>query len=431
MTENQTREARETSSLRAEVRGWLDQNWDPEMSTREWWERLAASGWGFPHWPADHGGLGMTHAASAVVVQEMVAAGVLGPPGGAAPTMGAPIVFAYGTAEQRRRWLPSIARGLEGWAQFFSEPGAGSDLASVQTRAVRDGDEWIVNGQKVWNSGTMESDKALLVARTDVDVPKHRGIGFFIVDVHQPGIEIRPIKQMNGSAEFNEAFFTDARVSDADRIGEPNQGWAVALHVLTHERASHPGGGDGVLKQVHGGERAGYLDRPAGQVMLEADDERTANRLPISDLDSLLALAREHGRLDDPVIRQRIAHLHAFGESLRLTQLRALVSTSEVGTETSVVYLGAVRLVRLYRDLIGDIAGAAALLDCTDVSDSILTAPCHGIQGGAEQIQMNLIGERILGLPKEPQIDRDVPFKDLRVGTQRVTAAAASSNGST
>jgi alkylation response protein AidB-like acyl-CoA dehydrogenase len=332
--------------------------------------------------------------------------------------MGAPVLMTYGTEEQKAKWLPGIARGEIAWGQFFSEPGAGSDLASVQTRATRDGDVWLINGQKVWNSGTLECDAALLVVRTDVDVPKHKGMGFFIIDVHQPGVDVRPIKQMNGNAEFNEAFFTDAVVADADRIGDPNQGWAVALAVLSNERANHAGGGDAALKTVPGGERRGYLDRNVIDVIAERDSP-AANRLPIFEVDDLLELAQAHGRRSDPIIRQRIAHVHAFSEALRLTQARALHSASAAGTESSVAYLGGVRLVRMYRDLIGEIAGAAAMLDGTDVCESILTAPCHGIQGGTEQIQMNIIGERILGLPREPQVDKDVPFRDLRVGTQR------------
>ncbi len=405
--------------IRAEVSTWLRENWDPQRSTRDWWGLLYESGWAFPHWPVEYGGKGLPVGATAVVHDAMAAANVLGPPGGAATLMGAPVVIAYGTEEQKRRWLPSVGRGLESWGQFFSEPGAGSDLASVQTKAVRDGNEWIVNGQKVWNSGTLESDKALLVARTNVEVPKHKGIGFFIIEIHQPGVEVRPIRQMNGAAEFNEAFLTDARVADACRLGAPDEGWSVALHVLNHERAEHAGGGDGVLKTVTGGERRGFLDLPAGVARDAAEMGRDANRLPISDIDTLLDLAREHGCLGDPRIRQRIAHLYAFSQALRWTGERSLVSSAAAGTQSSVAYLGGVRVVRLYRDLIADIAGPAAMLAGTDVAESILTAPCHGIQGGAEQIQLNIMGERILGLPKEPSVDRDVAFKDLKVGTQR------------
>jgi alkylation response protein AidB-like acyl-CoA dehydrogenase len=167
----------ETSlEARAEVRAWLRDAWDPDITVREWWARLTDSGWGFPHWPKAWCGKGMTAFDATAVRSELAAAGVLGPPSGGGPTMGANVLFAHGTEEQKQRWLPAFARGEEGWCQFFSEPGAGSDLASVQCRAVRDGDEWIINGQKIWNSGTLVSERGLLVCRTDLDVPKHRGI---------------------------------------------------------------------------------------------------------------------------------------------------------------------------------------------------------------------------------------------------------------
>lgn len=408
----------DTTAIRQELRSWLSDNWDPTIATREWWNRLADAGWSTPHWPIEWGGQGLDEARAGAVREELGAAGALGPPSGAAPHMGAPILFEFGTEEQRTRWLPRIARGLESWGQFFSEPGAGSDLASVQTKAVRDGDEWIIDGQKVWNSGTFETDRALLVTRTDPGLPKHRGITFFVIDVHQPGIEIRPIRQMNGSEEFNEAFFDGARVADANRVGEVNHGWAVALLVLAHERANSAGGGDGVVAEVPGGERHGYLDLPAGAACEVAAREQAANRLPIRDLAALVELARTHDRLGDATIRQRIAHIHAFDEALRWTVQRSRGAGAAAGSMSSVAYLGGTRVTRLYRDLIGDIAGAAAMLDGTPVSESITTAPCHGIQGGSEQIQMNVIGERILGLPKEPQVDRDIPFREVRVGTQ-------------
>jgi alkylation response protein AidB-like acyl-CoA dehydrogenase len=274
----------------------------------------------------------------------------------------------------------------------------------------------------VWNSCTLFADRALLVARTDIDVPKHKGIGFFILDLGQPGIDIRPIRQMNGLEEFNEAFLTDARLPDSQRIGETNSGWAVAMTVLQHERASFPGGGTFTLRTVEGGARFGYLDRTCADVM--AEDRayaNIANGLPIGTPEAMIALARRFGRTTDPVIRQRLAALHCLYEALRLTGLRGQASAKagREGGESSVVYLGGVLVARLCRDLVADIAGPAAMLHGTDIADTITIAPAHGIQGGSEQIQRNVIGERLLGLPREPQVDRDVAFRDLRVGTQR------------
>jgi alkylation response protein AidB-like acyl-CoA dehydrogenase len=412
------------SELRTTVKAWLAENWSPDLTVREWWRRLAQSGFGFPTWPREWFGLGLDDESATVVHDELAQAQVLGPPEGAGPSMAAPALFAFGTDEQKARWLPALAYGEEFWAQFFSEPGAGSDLASVQARAVRDGDEWVVNGQKVWNSCTLFADRALLVARTDLDVPKHKGIGFFVIDVEQPGIEIRPIKQMNGREEFNEAFLTDARVPDDNRIGAPDAGWRVAMTVLTHERSNFAGGGgSGPLRAVEGGRKFGYLDRRVGDVLAEDRSlAKVANGLPIGSVTEMIALARRYDRLGDPHIRQRIAALHALAESLRWTAARGRAAARAGrpdGGESSVAYLGGVQVVRLCRDLVAAIAGPGAMLDSPDVGETITTAPAHGVQGGSEQIQRNVIGERLLGLPREPQIDRDIPFRELKVGTQR------------
>ena len=403
--------------VRRQVRAWLEQSWDPGVTVGQWWERLADSGWGYPTWPEEWFGRAMSAVEAEPVREELAAAGVLGPPAGSGTSMGGPVLLMFGTDEQRRRWLPALARGLEHWAQFFSEPGAGSDLAAVRTRAERDGDTWLVNGQKVWNSGTAHAERALMVARTDPDQPKHKGIGFFVVDLDQPGVDIRPIRQMNGRAEFNETFLTDVRVPDANRIGDPCGGWAVAMAVLAHERGTYAGGGDRALRTVFAGRRAGYLDRPVGEVVDSLGSAlNDANALPIGSFEQVVRLAREHGHASDPVIRQELAALHSFSESLRLTRLRARAaarSGGDGGAQASVAYLGGVRLVRMYRDLVGRLAGPHAMMGGTDVCDTITTAPAHGIQGGSEQIQMNVIGERLLGLPKEPQIDRDTAFRLL------------------
>lgn len=418
-------ESRDVESLRAEVRSFLRQHYDPQMTVGAWWRVLADSGWGFPTWPAEWFGKGLSKDAGEAVLDELDKAGVLMPPIGGGVSMAGPVILKYGTDEQKRRWLPGIVRGEDRWGQFFSEPGAGSDLASVQTRAVRDGDEWIVNGQKVWNSGTLVSTRALLVARTDIDAPKHKGLSFFMIVVDQPGIEVRPIKQMNGYAEFNETFLTDARVADADRLGGVGEGWAVALAVLNHERGSFAGGGTAARSNRYkeGGRKKGDLDRSIADVLNDVHKgPLMANALHYSTTKAMVELARTFGRLDNPGIRQRIAESHALSEAIRLTALRGQhdEKMGRGGSLSSVSYVAGVKLVRMYRDLIGEIAGPwATLWDDSKIAETITTAPCHGIQGGSEQIQRNVIGERILGLPKEPQVDRDVPFRLLKVGTQR------------
>lgn len=416
--------------VRQEVARWVRGAWDPNLTVREWWARLADSGWGFPHWPAEWFGRGLDNRAAEAVREELAMADVLGPPNGVGPAMGANVLFAYGTEDQKRRWLPALARGEESWCQFFSEPGAGSDLASVQTRAVRDGDRWVVNGTKVWNSGTLHADRGLLVARTDPDVPKHRGISFFVIDLDQPGIEIRPIRQMNGRREFNETFFTDAVMADDALVGTLNAGFAIAMLTLGSERAEFAGGGEHALVEVAAGHKAGMLDRRVGDVVAESrpGEAGAANTPPIHTTDQLVELARRHGRATDPVIRQGIVGVHALSEALRFTALRVRAAAEAgrpPGSESSILYLGGVQVIRRFRDLVAEISGPAATLWEPDAPDggaaamTVVTAPCHGIQGGSEQIQRNIIGERILGLPKEPSLDRDVPFREVKVGTQR------------
>jgi alkylation response protein AidB-like acyl-CoA dehydrogenase len=416
--------------LRREVARWVSEAWDPALTVREWWARLVESGWGFPHWPVEWFGRGLDNRAVGVIHEELAAANVVGPPNGVGTAMGANVLFAYGTDDQKRRWLPALARGEESWCQFFSEPGAGSDLASVQTRAVRDGDQWVVNGTKVWNSGTLTADRGLLVARTDADVPKHRGISFFVIDLDQPGIDVRPIRQMNGRREFNETFFTDAVVAHDALVGTLNAGFGIAMLTLGSERAEYAGGGEHTLIEVAPGRKGGVLNRLVGDVMAEVQHQEVGdgNTPPIHTTDHLVDLARRHGRAADPVIRQHIAGVHALAEALRFTGLRGRAAAEAgraPGPESSILYLGGVQVIRRFRDLVAEISGPAATLWGPDAPDrgeaamTIATAPCHGIQGGSEQIQRNIIGERLLGLPKEPSVDREIPFRDVKVGTQR------------
>jgi alkylation response protein AidB-like acyl-CoA dehydrogenase len=414
--------------VRADVKAWIDDNWDPGLTLRSWWTRLAESGWAYPTWPVDSFGRGLHADLAALARQELAAAGTIAAPHGIGQTMGAPVIFQFGTEDQKERWLRPIATGEESWCQFFSEPNAGSDLASLQTKAVRDGDEWIVNGQKVWNSGTLTADRGILVARTDSDVPKHKGLSFFVIDVHQPGIEIRPIKQMNGHAEFNETFFTDARVPHANLIGGLNNGWAVAMATLASERSSYAAGADYALGALPGA-RNGLLDLTVVQVKeWMAAQRRSQTAFPLGSAPALIDLAREFGRLDDPTIRQRIAKLHCLAEAARLTAARAKAATDAgraPGPESSLGYVAGVLLARMTRDLGLDIVGASGMLVDGDgardgaVAMMALSSLIHGIQGGTEQIQRNILGERVLGLPKEPQVDRDIPFRELMVGTQR------------
>jgi alkylation response protein AidB-like acyl-CoA dehydrogenase len=313
----------------------------------------------------------------------------------------APTLLEHGTDEQRREYLPALLRADAVWCQLFSEPGAGSDVASLQTRAELDGDEWVVNGQKVWTSGAHYADYGLLVARTNRDVPKHRGITMFICDMHAAGVTSRPLRQIDGRAHFNEVFLDDVRLPADAVVGEVDDGWRVTLAMLANERVAIGAGG-------------------------------SSQSLSSDGFGSVLRLARARGRTDDPVVRQELADLYVLERILALLGMRireALVSGRAPGPEGSVAKLAATILGKQSASLGMAIAGAGSLAwtshedgeqgDGGGPAAAFLFAPMLGIAGGTTEIQKNIIGERVLGLPKDPAIDKDVPFRDLLVGTQK------------
>ena len=419
------------ASVAEEVRDWLGENWRDDLTLREWWYRLAKDGWAFPSWPVGKGGRGLSAGDARAVTHELALAGAVGPPGGLGQMMGGPVVVEHGTEAQRERWLFPLAAGLESWCQLFSEPGAGSDLASLQTKAVRDGDVWIVNGQKVWTSGARTADRGMLVARTDPDAPKHKGITYFIIDMDQPGIEVRPLRQMDGGATFNEVFFTDAVVPHAHVVGSPNYGWMVAVSTLAYERQGLGGGGS-PRPMVAGmpGEKNRALEREVGELMAQSAERRgeQAAMMATQSFSALVSLARAQGRDRDPVVRQRLAAMRTLGEAHRMSGLRARAAASAgkmPGPEVSTGKLVTSELGRRARDTSLAIEGAHGLLAGEDAPEAgrfqqmALRVQASSIAGGTDEVQRNIIGERVLGLPREPQVDRDVPFRALAVGTQR------------
>ena len=303
-----------------------------------------------------------------------------------------PTMIEFGTDAQRERYVAKALRGEEIWSQLFSEPGAGSDVASLQMRAERDGDEWVLNGQKVWTTGAQLSDHGAVIARTNPDNPKHRGITMFIIDFHAPGVEIRPLRQMNGGSGFNEVFFTDVRIPDSNRIGDVDDGWRCAIAMLMNERVAIGSGGGG---------------------------GRSVGVKPLVDL------ARRRGVLDDSVVRQGIADVYVRTRIMGFIgqRTRAAVKAGRApGPEGSIAKLAGALLARRTSDLGIAIAGVGGQA-WDDPRDgrwalSVLSAPASRIAGGTDEVQRNIIGERVLGLPKEPQVDRDIPFKELKVGTQ-------------
>jgi alkylation response protein AidB-like acyl-CoA dehydrogenase len=352
---------------------------------RTYLRALADGGWAVPTWPVEHGGLGATGERLAVVQRELARFAVpdLYPFLVGLALVG-PTLLEHGSDEQRTRWLPAIKTGEEIWCQLFSEPDAGSDLAGLAARASRDGDEWVVDGQKVWTSRGHYARRGLLLARSDATVPKHAGITVFGLDMHAPGVDVRPLRQMNGDTHFTEVFLTGVRIPDRDRIGPVGGGWRVALTTLAHER--------------------GGVASPGGAWL---------------DEDRLVALARELGLASDPVVRQRLARVIVELRVAALTsrRARATAQAGRPGPEGSGLKL---RASAAFRDFTG---AALAILGPRAVAGPgatdgewqtlFLTAPSLSIRGGTDEIQRNIVGEHVLGLPAEPRVDRDVPFDQL------------------
>jgi alkylation response protein AidB-like acyl-CoA dehydrogenase len=418
-----------------ELKAWLDANWDPDLTVGEWWERLGLSGWAAPSLPEHAYGKGLSRGDAVRVARAIADHGALGPPGGLGLLLAAPTIAVHGTPEQVERYVRPIVTGRHAWCQLFSEPNAGSDLAGLQTRAVRDGDEWVVNGQKVWTSGAKIADMGMLLARTDPDVPKHQGITYFALDMHQPGIEIRPLREMTGRALFNEVFLTDVRVPDDAIIGGLNKGWAVANTTLMFERAGLGAGGGGAASQAQPGSIAGDLERRAGDFVGRTErGEGEVMGLAASAARFLAGVARMRGLADDPVLRQELAQLHILGELGRMNSLRQKAAAAvgrDIPGMPNIAKLAMSEIMRRSRDVGLRILGPYGTLHAYDnderrALDEITGMPVLGavtglalfaqgppIYGGTDQIQRNILGERVLGLPREPGDDRTVPFKDL------------------
>ncbi len=415
--------------LAARVQAWVEANWDTSLTVREWWLRLADAGYAYPTWPLGLGGSGASRRDASTVAGVLARNRVIGPPVGAlAATLAAPTLMEHATETQRIELVRPIAAGEAAWCQLFSEPGSGSDLASVGTRAVRDGDEWVVTGQKVWNSSADSADFGMLLARTDVDVPKHAGMTYFVIDMKQPGIEARPLRQMNGASNFCEVFLTEARVRADQVIGEVNGGWRVAQSTLFHERNSVAGGGLPGLVMARSGTE-GDLDRKVGEVLDRARDLAKARKSPIRagavPAKLMVELAQKFGVSGDPVIRQELARYISRVRVNGWTMRRSGVAGGKLtGADGSIAKLTTARICQESRDLSYRIVGARGMLMGQesplegDLQMFNLASPGNRLGGGTDEIQLNVLGERALGLPREPSSDKDVPYRDLKVGTQ-------------
>ena len=372
----------EQEAFRAEVREWLAENLTPEFDAargrggpgdehaefelRLAWERkLGAAGWNCVGWPPEFGGRGASVIEQLIFDEECVRAGAPVRVGIIGEGLLGPTLIAHGTDEQRRRFLPPIVRGEELWCQGYSEPDAGSDLANVKTRAVRDGDEWVITGQKVWTSLAHWADWCFVLCRTDQSAPKHKGLSYLLVPMRQPGIEIRPIVQITGTSEFNEVFFDGARTPADHIVGDVNNGWRVAMHTLVAER------GLGVLSQQLNVER---------------------------QLTQIIELARKLGADTEPMLRQQLADAWSGVRIMRWNALRAISD----GLSPSVLKLHWGPLYRRIGELAMAVLGAGALVD-SEFHSLFLFTRSTTIYGGSDEIQRNIIGEQVLGLPREPR----------------------------
>jgi alkylation response protein AidB-like acyl-CoA dehydrogenase len=399
-------ETPEEAAWRAECRAFLSQHGSEKaadkmtltMSTmaedelahvqacRDWQRTKAEAGWVGLTWPVEYGGRGLSGLLQGIFLEEESHFDV--PPGMFAQAIGmvGPSIIVHGTEEQKTTFLPSILRGEQVWCQLFSEPNAGSDLAGLRTKAELDGDEWVVTGQKVWTSSAHVSDWGMLLARTDFDAPKHRGITYFLLDMRTPGIEVRPLKQATGGAEFNEVFLEEVRIPVGNVLGEVNGGWAVAMTTLTSERADI-GSGHGM------------------------------------SFTNILELARRFGVTGDPVMRQKLMELYISYEISRFTgyRMRTAASRGEApGPEVSVAKIAVSNRLAFQGDLVEEIMGAEGMLWGEDAPDDgywqsmVFTGQWMArIGGGTEDVQRNIVGERVLGLPREPSNDRTTPFREL------------------
>ena len=362
-------------------------------AAKDFQRRKAEAGFAGIAWPREWGGQGGTPIQEVIYNQEESKYDVLTGIFGIGLGMAIPTICTHGTQEQRERFAPPALRGQEVWCQLFSEPAGGSDLAALRTRAVRDGDEWVINGQKIWTSGAHYCQFGVLVTRTDFDVPKHKGLTYFIMPMDRPGLEIRPIRQISGSAHFNEVFFDDVRIPDSLRVGAVGEGWRVALTTLMRERYG--------MREAPGPDFAEVFELARG---LELEDGPA---------------------LDNAAVKEKLAEWYTRTQGLRFTRYRTMTALSRgqtPGPESSITKVTAANKLQEIAayglDLMG-MAGAEAGEDMPVqglFEEALLYSPALRIAGGTDEILRNIIAERVLGLPGDVRADKDVPFKDMPRG---------------
>jgi hypothetical protein len=405
----------EQASFRAECRAWIQANAPTELipkleassfgrvafepgeylrEAKAWQGKKAAAGWACLSWPVEYGGRGASAIEQVIWDQEEGLFGRLSSIFIIGHGMCGPTLLAYASDEQKRRYLPPMASGEEIWCQLFSEPGAGSDLAGLRTRAERNGDEWIVNGQKVWTSGAHYSDFGILITRSDFGVAKHKGLTYFFVDMRSPGIDVRPIRQAAGESGFNEVFLQNVRIPDSQRLGTVGSGWAVAITTLMNERLA-----------IGGSMPTGFEDIFRLAAEIEIEDGRA---------------------LDDPAVRERLADWYVRSSGLRFTTYRTLTALTrgqQPGPESSIGKIVAGNTMQEIASFALELQGQSGTLTAHGGSGLLEKFPRMlmrslgtRIEGGSDEILKNIIAERVLQLPGDIRLDRDVPFKEIPSG---------------
>jgi len=394
----------EEARFREEASSWLAENaptdeafraLTPLQQAKVWQKQKYDAGWACLGWAPDFGGRGASAIEEVIWRQEesqydlpanffLIGQGMIGP-----------TLMAWASDEDKARFLPPLASGEEVWCQLFSEPAGGSDLAALRTRAERDGDDWVINGQKIWTSGAHYSDYGVIVVRTDPTVPKHKGLSYFYVDMKAPGVEIKPIKQLTGDSDFNEVYFTDVRVSDSQRLGEVGQGWQVSLTTLMNERAAIGGS-------------FGQMD--VSLAMSVAEEVEIDGR----------------PALEDAAVRARIANWYVQEAGLKYTGYRSLTALSRgalPGPENSIGKLVGAPKMQAMSSYLMDLLGASGAIADESlaakagiIQRAYMGAPGLRIAGGTDEIMANIIAERVLGLPQEPRLDKGIPFNEVPTG---------------
>ncbi len=405
----------EEAAFRAEARAWLEANAelrDPDEAyggvlqeterpeklkwAKDWQKKKAGAGWACITWPEEYGGRGASSIQSVIWGQEEAKFKTPPPVFSIGLGMCGPTILTHGSDAQKAQWIPKLLSGEEIWCQLFSEPSAGSDLAGLRTTAVKDGDDWVVNGQKIWTTGAQFCDWGILVTRHDSNVPKHAGLTYFVVDMHSPGIEVRKITQINKATGFNEVFFSDVRIPDANRLGEVGDGWRVAITTLMNERASIGGGGGA-------GDPVAELIRLAQEIEIDGKPA-----------------------LEDASVRQQIADFYIKRKGIQYTGYRTLTALSQgkiPGPESSLGKLVGAKLMQDMGSFGMDLAGVAGSLNKKSAPGEgswqaqFLGAPGLRIAGGTDEILRNIISERVLRLPPETRLDKEVAFRDVPSGS--------------